>query len=249
MKKPLIVANWKMNPVSLVEAKRNFEIIKRGVRNIKNVETVVCAPFVFLPALKAAKNLKLGAQNCFFKNKGPFTGEVSPAQIKSLGCQYVILGHSERRKYFKENTEIVNRKIKAALEVGLRVIFCVGSESKKPGKEIKYQLGKGLQGFDKSIFNSLVLVYEPVWAISTTKNKATATPKEALSGFLYMKKVLEKLFDKKTAREAKIIYGGSVDSKNVKGFLGEGLMSGGLVGAASLNPKEFIRTVIEAGKS
>jgi len=243
MKKILIAANWKMNPVNLAEAKRNFDIIKKGVKNIKNVETVVCAPFIFLSSLKATGSLKIGAQDCFFGEKGPYTGEISPAQLKNLGCQYVILGHSERRRCLKEDTELVNQKIKAALRAGLQVIFCVGSETKKPGKEMRYQLEKGLHSLDKSVFINLTLMYEPVWAISTTKNKITASPKEAVEGSSYMRKILGKLFDEKTARKVKIIYGGSVDSNNVKGFLREGKMSGGLVGAASLNPYEFVRTV------
>jgi len=249
MTKPLIIANWKMNPQSLAEAKRNFEIIKKGVRHVKNVETVVCAPFVFLAALKATKDVKLGAQDCFWEKKGPFTGEISPKMIKNLGCKYVILGHSERRKYLKEETELVNRKIKAALKVGLRVIFCVSSEKKEPGREMKYQLEKGLYGLNKSVFVKLILVYEPIWAISTTKNRVIATPQESSRGCLYIRKVLERLFNKRTAQRTKIIYGGSVDSKNVRDFLDRGEMAGGLVGAASLKPKEFVKTVKNASRS
>lgn len=246
--KPLIVANWKMNPTSLAEAKRNFEIIKQGVKSVRNVEAVVCAPFVFLSALIPDKNLKLGAQDCFWEEKGAYTGEISPSQLLDLGCQYVILGHSERRRYLKEETELVNQKIKATLKAGLKVIFCVGSETKKPGKEMKHQLKKGLAGLDKSIFSKLILMYEPVWAISTTKNKVIATPKEARQGGGYMRKVLAGLFGRETARAAKIIYGGSVDSKNILGFLEEGEMAGGVVGAASLDPQEFVRTVKNANR-
>ncbi len=229
-----------MNPLTLAEAKRNFAAIKQGVKNINGVETVVCAPFVFLSALKPDKRVKLGAQDCSFEAQGPFTGEISPEQLKNVGCQYVILGHSERRRYLKEETELVNRKIKAALRAGLTVIFCVGSETKMPGQEMKYQLQKGLAGLDKSVFSKLVLVYEPVWAISTTYNKVIATPEEARQGGAYMRRVLAGLLGRETARAAKIIYGGSVDSKNIRGFLEEGEMAGGLVGAASLKPREFI---------
>lgn len=238
--KPLIVANWKMNPVSLVEAKYNFELIKKTAEKINKVETVVCAPFVFLSALKPGKNLKLGAQDCFWEEKGAFTGEISPTQLKKLGVEYVILGHSERRRYLEEKTELVNKKIKAALKAGLKIIFCVGSETKKPGKEIEHQLEVGLKGVEKTELARLVLMYEPVWAISTTKNKITATPQEALQGGRYMRKIIEQLFDKKTSQAVKIVYGGSVDSANIKEFLTQGKMAGGLVGAASLNPKEFV---------
>jgi len=241
--KSLIVANWKMNPLSSAEARRNFEIIKRGVMSVKKAEAVICAPFIFLPLLKPTNHLKLGAQDCFFGDKGPFTGEISPKQLKNLGVEYVILGHSERRRYLGESTELVNQKIKAALIAGLKVIFCVGSEARKPGKEIKYQLEGGIKGVKKSDLDKLVFVYEPIWAISTSKNKIIATPREALKGGLYMKNVLEKIFDKKTAEKAKIIYGGSVDSKNIRGFVREGKMVGGLPGAASLDPYEFVRIV------
>jgi len=245
----LIVANWKMNPLSLSEAKRNFKIIKKGVRSIKKVESVICTPFIFLPVLKATNFLGLGAQDCFLGENGPFTGEVSPAQLKNLGVDFVILGHSERRKYLGESTELVNQKIIAALKADLKVIFCVGSETKKPGKEIKYQLEKGLREIKKADFSKLILVYEPIWAISTTKDKVVATPKEALQGGLYMRKILKEMFDKEIALKARIIYGGSVDSKNIRGFLKEGKMMGVLVGAASLDPYEFIRIVKTVAKA
>ena len=246
---PIIIANWKMNPVTLVKSKRDFEIIKQGVKYVKNVKTVVCAPFVFLSNLKPGSGLALGAQDCFYNDKGPFTGEISPVQLRNLKTEYVILGHSERRKYLGESTELVNQKIIAALAADIKVIFCVGSETEKPGKEIKYQLEKGLKNIKEKDFSKLIFVYEPVWAISTTKNKIIATPAQTTKGCLYMRNILKKIFNKKTAKEARIIYGGSVDSKNIKGFLKEGKMAGGLVGAASLNPYEFIRTVKEAAKA
>jgi len=247
--KIIIIANWKMNPLSLVEAKRNFEIIKKGVRDVKQAEVVVCAPFVFLPVLKPSNYLKLGAQDCFLGDKGPFTGEISPQQLKKLGVEYVILGHSERRRYLAESTALVNQKIKAALEAGLKVVFCVGSKAKKPGKEMERQLKEGLKGVKRPDLNKLVFVYEPVWAISTTKNKIIATSKEALKGGLYMRNVLKKIFDKKTAKKTKIIYGGSVNSKNIGSFIKEGKMVGGLPGAASLDPYEFAKIVIQASRS
>jgi len=245
----LIIANWKMNPRTLVEAKRNFKTIKRGVNGIKKVETVICAPFIFLSNLKSTRYLKLGAQDCFWGEIGAFTGEVSAKQLKSMNVEYVILGHSERRKYLGESTELVNQKIKAALMANLKVIFCVGSGTEKPGEEIKKQLKIGLKGVNAADINKIIFVYEPIWAISTTKNRIVAKPSQALKGGFYMKKILEGLFDRKTAQAAKIIYGGSVDSKNVKGFLKEGKMDGGLPGAASLSPNEFIKIVKEANRA
>ncbi|OGZ24630.1 MAG: triose-phosphate isomerase [Candidatus Nealsonbacteria bacterium RIFCSPLOWO2_01_FULL_43_32] len=246
MEKPLIIANWKCNPITLAEAKRNFELIKENTKTAEKVEIVICAPFVFLPILKPSENVKLGAQDCFWEDRGPFTGEVSPKQLVDVGCQYVILGHSERRRYLAEKTEAVNQKIKAALGAGLKVIFCVGSETKIPGEEMEYQLTEGLKGLDKRVFDRLILVYEPVWAISTTKEKVIATPKEAQEGGLYMRKILASLFDAETAKAARVIYGGSVDSKNIRGFLDEGEMAGGLVGAASLKSEEFIDIIKNA---
>jgi len=244
--KKIIAANWKMNPLSLTEAKRNFEIIKKEAKNYKKVETVICAPFVFLSALRPDNFIKTGAQDCFLGEKGPFTGEVSPGQLKALGVEYVILGHSERRKYLGESIELVNQKIIAALGSGLRVIFCVGSQTKKPNKEIEYQLKRGLKNIKEADFLKLTLVYEPVWAISTSKNKEIATPKEALQGGFYMRKALSRIFNEKISLSARIIYGGSVDSKNIEGFLKGGKMTGGLVGAASLDPYEFIRIIKSA---
>jgi len=242
--KPLIVANWKCNPTTLKEAKILFNSVGKGIRNIKKVEVVICPPFVYIPNILHTKyHIHVGAQDCSWAKIGAYTGEVSPLMLKNMRAEYVILGHSERRRYLKEQTELVNQKIKAAIIAGLKVIFCVGSETKKPGKEMKHQLEKGLAGLDRSIFSKLILMYEPVWAISTTKNKVTATPEEALRGSFYMRKVLEGLFGKEIAKRARIIYGGSVDSKNVTGFLKEGGMVGTLVGAASLRPGEFIKIV------
>ena len=241
--KKLIIANWKMNPLSLVEAKKSFEIIKKGLKSIKRTEAVICAPFVFLSSLKPSSKLKLGAQDCFIGGQGAFTGEISPGQLKDLGIKYVILGHSERKKYLNEPIELVNQKIKSTLETGLSVVFCVGSDAKKPGREIKEQLKKGLKGVEESDLKKIVFVYEPVWAISTSKKKTIASPQEALRGGFYMRNFLAKLFDEKTARKARIIYGGSVNSKNISGFIKEGGMAGGLPGAASLDPYEFIRIV------
>ncbi len=238
--KPLIVANWKMNPLTLWEAKQNFELIKEEGEKINNVETVICAPFVFLSALKPGANVKIGAQDCFWEEKGAYTGEVSPEQLADLGCEYVILGHSERRKYLGEQTAEVNQKIRAALMAGLNVIFCAGSETKEPGIEIKKQLEEGLRGIEKPDFSKIIITYEPVWSISTTEGKVVPTPREVSAGALYIRKVLEALFDEKIAQDVKIIYGGSVNSGNIGGFLKEGKMNGGLVGAASLDPKEFI---------
>lgn len=152
MNKIYIIANWKMNPLTLAEAKRNFEIIKKGIRNIKNVKAVICSPFVFLGALRPSEVLSVGGQDCFWQDKGAFTGEVSPRQLKNLGVEYVILGHSERRRYLAETDEMILKKTEAALSVGIKPIVCVEKSSQ-------------LKGFSKNI----IVAYEPVFAIGTGK--------------------------------------------------------------------------------
>jgi len=249
--KPLIVANWKMNPQTLVEAKRLFNLVWKGTKNVKNVEVVICPPFVYLPPLKAN-----GAQDCFWENPpaggGAFTGEVSPKMLKDLGCKYVIVGHSERRRNLNETDEMVNRKLKAALKENLRPIFCVGNKNRKREKEfkgIRIQMEKALSGIKKSDLKNLIITYEPVWAISTTKGREIATPIEVKEGAIFIRKILAKLFDKNFAQKIRIIYGGSVDSGNIRGFIKEAKMDGALVGAASLKPKEFVRTVRAASRA
>jgi triosephosphate isomerase (TIM) len=151
----LIIANWKMNPLRLVEAKKLFDSIKKGTRNIKKVKVVVCPPFIYLPALKAN-----GAQDCFWQdpptNGGAFTGQISPIMLKNIGCQYVIIGHSEKRKYQKEDDQIINKKLKLSLKAGLKPILCIANLS---------QLEKGIKG----IFEKIIVAYEPVSAIGTGK--------------------------------------------------------------------------------
>lgn len=251
--KPLIVANWKCNPITLREAEKLFDSIRKGIKNVKNSEVVICPPFVWLSNLLASKpytlNPKLGAQDCFWEGKGAFTGEISPAMLKNLGVDYVIIGHSERRKYQKETDEMINKKLKALLGAGLKPILCVGSKDrnqKKEFKEIKIQLKNALSGIKKPNPKNIIITYEPVWAISTTEGRKIATSKKVKEGASFIRNILIKLFDKNFAHKIKIIYGGSVDSKNVREFLKEAQMAGVLVGAASLNPQEFIKAVKNA---
>ena len=149
--KLLIIANWKMNPQSLQEAKRIFDSIKRGVRNIKNVEVVICPPFIFMPSVgRQTPNVKIGAQNVFWEEKGAYTGEISPEMLKNSGCQYVIVGHSERRKYFTETDEIVNKKLKKIIETKLIPVLCIGETQEERNKEqtetiLKRQIELGLK--------------------------------------------------------------------------------------------------------
>jgi len=210
--KILIVANWKMNPASLKEAKNLFDSVKKGVRNIKNVEVVLCPPFVYLPALSErglASVIKLGAQDCFWEESGAFTGEVSPRQLKNLGVKYVILGHSERRKYLKEETdEIVSRKLGACLKVGLKPILCVEKLSQ-------------LKGIKKDI----IVAFEPISAIGTGKAFDVEKAKSA----------------RKAIKNNFVLYGGSLNSENAKDYIEKAGFKGLLIGGASLKGEEFIK--------
>ena len=235
MGKPLIVANWKMNPIALTEAERLFKDVKNGIKNIKNVEVVICPPFVCIQSLIkiGGNDLKLAAQNCFWEEKGAFTGEVSPKMLKDLGVEYVILGHSERRKYLGETDEMINKKIKTALKVGLKVIFCIGEteEDRKEGRTneiLNEQIKKGLN--DISETENLTVAYEPVWAIGTGNSCDIKTAKATLD---FIKKLIN----------TPILYGGSVDSKNAAGYIKEAGFNGLLVGDASLKTEEFINLV------
>jgi len=244
--KRLIIANWKMNPSNPAEAKAFFNSITEKVKNIKNVKIIVCPPFAYLLNFKSKiLNLKLGAQNCFWEQKGAFTGEVSPIMLKNLGCQYVILGHSERRA-LGETDEIINKKIKAALETGLLPIFCVGDKSKKfkkKFKEIQIQLEKGLSGIKKPHLKKIIIAYEPVWAISATPGARAASVEETTRGKIYIKEVLNKLFGDFFSSKIKILYGGSVNSQNCRDYIKEAKFQGLLVGGASLKTQEFIKII------
>lgn len=254
--KPIIIANWKMNPPSLAEAKKLFNSVNTELKKYSNlrkkVGIIICPPFVYLPILQGLKShIRIGAQDCFWEESGAFTGEVSPQMLKSLGCKYVIAGHSERRKYFGETDEIVNKKIKIILEAKLSPIFCVG-ESWKERKEgstqeiLKTQIEKGLIGIKRNDVGKLVLAYEPVWAIGTGK---ACLPSEAQTMGLYLKKIIARLFSASLAKKIPIIYGGSVTSKNAKDYVKEVGLDGLLVGGASLNAKEFIVIVKSIAKA
>ena len=238
--KPLIVANWKMNPQTLAEVKRLFNLVKKGVKNIKNIEAVICPPFLYLLNLKSKiLNLKLGAQDCFWEEKGAFTGEVSSLMLKNLGCKYVIVGHSERRRNLNETDEMVNRKLKAALKENLRPILCVGNKNRKREKEFKgimIQMEKALSGIKKSDLKNLIITYDPVWAIGT--GRACGIP-EAKKVNLSIRKIL---------KENVILYGGSVNSQNAGDFIEKAKFQGLLVGGASLNAQEFIKLVKNVSK-
>lgn len=243
--KPLIVANWKCNPVSLAEAKQLFDLIEKGIENTEGAEVVICPPFSYLSIINNQLSfIKLGAQDCFWEEKGAYTGEISPPMLKNAGCQYVIIGHSERRKYFNETDEIINKKLKAAIKAGLSPIFCIGeTETERKNDEmekvLKNRLLNGLKDISQSdILNSQFSVaYEPVWAIGTG---VACDFNDALGANLFIKKVLSELCDNSTVQQIRILYGGSVKSANAVDFIKKAKMDGLLVGGASLKPDEFI---------
>jgi triosephosphate isomerase len=243
--KRLIVANWKMNPQSAAEAKRLFAAVSKTARRLKNIETVICPPFPFLCTLRPARHTFLGVQDVFWEKQGAFTGEVSPKMLKNLGATWVIVGHSERRQNFGETDEMINKKVKAALAAGLKVIFCVGEtlQERRRGQTkaaLRRQLRKALVGMRSLVIGhwSLVIAYEPVWAIGSG---LAETPQNAESAALFIRAELSKLLAGRAAKGIRIIYGGSANSKNISGYIAMPAISGALVGGASLNPKEFIR--------
>jgi len=232
--KNLIAGNWKLNPTNQKEAKEIFDEIKAGIKDT-TAEVVICPPFVYMPLLKG---LALGGQNIYSEEKGAFTGEISGAMLKDIGAEYVIIGHSERRKYFNETDEQINQKIKKALEFGLKIIFCIGetAEEKEAGKReevLQRQIQDGLK--DIPDIDNINVAYEPVWAIGTGNNCSVEETKEAIE---FIRKFVKK--------DTRIIYGGSVKSENSGAYIKEALANGLLPGGASLNAKEFIKIIQSA---
>jgi len=229
--KPLVIANWKMNPATLSEAKELFNSVAERTKDIKNVQVVICPPFLYLSTILNTKyDIKIGGQNCFWEEKGAFTGEVSAKQLSNLGCRYVVLGHSERRKYFNETDEMINKKITAALNEKLKPILCIGEteSERKEGKTFDV-LNNQLQKNLKEVEN-LIIAYEPVWAVGTGNSCAPDKAKEVL---IFLRKVL---------KTSPILYGGSVNSQNARDYIEVGF-DGLLVGGASLNPLEFLKII------
>jgi len=241
-----------MNPTTLKEAEHLFEVVNKGVKPIKNVEVVICPPFVFLSVFSLRSSvLKLGGQNCYWEQKGAYTGEVSPLMLKDLGCEYALVGHSERRQYFGETDEIVNKKIKSALKSRLKPILCIGEEIRdtfdsegRPLNEMSFivqtQLEKALNGVSAAKIRDVVIAYEPIWAISANDG-LFCPPDEALKAKLFIKKILSKLYNRQTAEGVRILYGGSVNFKNAADYIKKAGMNGLLIGGASLNGSEFVK--------
>jgi len=247
MRKAIIAGNWKMNK-TVVEALELVKDLRFKLEGVSDVEVVVCPPFLAVyPVYQFLKgsNIKIGAQNCYFEKKGAFTGEVSPSMLKEAGCTYVILGHSERRQYFKETNEFINKKVKAVLAEGLLPIICVGETLEEREKNIwneviKTQVTGCLSGFTKEEVSKMVLAYEPVWAIGTGK---VASKEQAQEVHKFIRGLVEKLYDKPVAEAVRIQYGGSVKPDNVSILMGGPAIDGALVGGAALEAESFVKLV------
>jgi triosephosphate isomerase len=243
MRKPFIAANWKMNK-TVSETQEFLSVFVPAVKNVKDVDIVIAPPFTSLAAAAEKlnnTNIILAAQDMFYEDKGAYTGEVSPIMLTDIGCRYVIIGHSERRQYFKETDEIVNSKIKAAKKVGLGVILCIGEsleerEAQKTFNVLEREISKGLHETD---IEKIVIAYEPIWAIGTGK---TATPEQAQEAHAYIRERLRLKYSNR-ADDVCIIYGGSVTPENIDSLMACKDIDGALVGGASLKVESFVRIV------
>ncbi|SCI18974.1 MULTISPECIES: triose-phosphate isomerase [unclassified Romboutsia] len=245
MRKPIIAGNWKMNK-TIAEAVAFVNDVKDRVNN-GNVEAVICAPFLALKDLKEVTkgtNIKVGAQNMHFEESGAFTGEVAPSMLKEIGVDYVVIGHSERREYFNETDETVNKKVLKALEHGILPILCCGEtlEQREAGETkavCKVQVEKALENVAKEDLSKVVIAYEPIWAIGTGK---TATAEDANDVISYIREVVKGLYGD-LANEVRIQYGGSVKPANVAEIMAQSDIDGALVGGASLAADDYVKLV------
>ncbi|WP_077369989.1 triose-phosphate isomerase [Anaerosalibacter sp. Marseille-P3206] len=245
MRTPIIAGNWKMNK-NVSEALELVKELKKIERN-KNVETVLCVPFTNLWQVKneiEGTDIKLGAQNMHWEESGAYTGEISPLMLKEIGIDYVILGHSERRQYFNETDETVNKKVKTALEKDIYPIICVGEtleerEANKEKEVVKRQVIKALEGIEAKDIEKIVIAYEPIWAIGTGK---TASSSDANDMIKFIRETVEEVFGK-VSEDMRIQYGGSVKPNNVKEIMAESDIDGALVGGASLKAEDFAKLI------
>ncbi len=248
MRKKIIAANWKMNK----NVDETSEFIGTFLNEMKSVnssaEVVICPPSIGLhTAAKALKGspVRLGAQNVHFEDDGAYTGEISARMLKSLDIEYVIVGHSERRQYFGEGDEIVAKKVKKALSSGLKVILCIGETlAERDGgvteKVLERQVKADLAGLTKEQLGSVVVAYEPIWAIGTGRN---ATPQQAEEAHAFIRKTVAGMFGEEAANSLTIQYGGSVKPENAAELLSQPDVDGALVGGASLKPDSFVKII------
>lgn len=247
MRIPVIAGNWKMNK-NIVESVSLVKELKDFVRGIKGVDVVVCPPFTSLWVVKEIineTNIHLGAQNMYWDTKGAFTGETSPLMIKDVGCEYVILGHSERRQYFQETSEEVAMKTEAALSVNLIPIVCVGEnlkerENGKTENIIEQEIKVLFSKIDSTLVARIIVAYEPIWAIGTGRSSSS---QDANLIIKFIRELFSSEYGSGIAERIRILYGGSVDPKNIKEFMNESDIDGALVGGASLHALSFSQIV------
>lgn len=253
MRKKLVVGNWKMykDKSETVELISRLKALLNSSSNHQDVEIAICPPFTSIEIagelIKGTK-IKLGAQNMHTEVEGAFTGEVSAKMLKSFGVEFVILGHSERRTYFKESNEFINQKILRSIEFSLKPIFCLGEtlSEREEGKTftiVEEQLVKGLNGVSRIDLENVVIAYEPVWAIGTGK---TATPEQAQEVHAFLRKKISELYDSEAANKARILYGGSVKPENARDLFKQPDIDGGLIGGACLKADSFYQIIVAA---
>src|SRR3989338_2243800 len=244
MTKKIIIGNWKMNPQTEKEAEKWFTSISQSVGRVKNTEVVICAPFIYLDKLTKiiTSKVKLGAQDAFWDDIGPYTGEISPEMLYNIGAIYVILGHSERRA-MGETNELVNKKIKSTLASGLVPIVCIGEKERDPNheyfKNLKTQVNECLKGVAKTSISKIIIAYEPIWAISSTLNRRDATYADSREMAVFIRKILSDISSPEIVSNTRVIYGGSANERDAEDFLQNGGVDGLLPGRASLDPKKF----------
>jgi len=246
MAKKIIIANWKMNPQTAEEALR----LVKGIlaqRLSKNIELIIAPPFVYLDLIKktCGKEIKLAVQNISWAERGAYTGEVSSLMVKNLGCDYVIIGHSERRHKMGETDEMINLKLKAAFKVGLVPVLAVGERELNDDiiKVLTQQVKSALEGIGVSEIGHLIIAYEPVWAISTSGTGMIDTPDHALSAALLIRKIMGNLYGSEWTADLPVLYGGSVTDENAYDFIAQSGINGALVGGASLELQDFIKII------
>ncbi|HBD24657.1 MAG: triose-phosphate isomerase [Candidatus Zambryskibacteria bacterium RIFOXYD1_FULL_40_13] len=242
--KKLVVGNWKMNPTSLEEAKKLVLSVKRSTRNLKRTEVVLCPPFIYLSAVSGftGENIFLGAQNANHETVGSFTGEVSFAELSQFKVDYVILGHSERRK-MGESDELINKKVRSVVGGGMNAIICIGESTRDSNGDfygfLKQQILSSLKDVPKKLLGQIIIAYEPIWAVGA---REAISPRDLHEMTIFIKKVLKDLCGV-SADGTRILYGGDADRVNADELVKEGNVSGLLVGRESLNAKDFIEII------
>jgi triosephosphate isomerase len=252
MAKKTIIGNWKMNPLDIKEASVIFSEIAKGRGDLKNVNTVVCPPAIFIEkvSILSKGRITIGAQDCFFGDVGAHTGQLSAKMLKAIGVKYIIVGHSERRAVGDDDS-LISQKVKSILSLGLKAVLCVGESSRDESGEylnfIKNQLTSDLDKIKREWLKNLLIAYEPIWAIGKNATRPAST-NDVLETSIFIKKVLAELFGREDGIKVPIIYGGSVDASNSNEFLREGKVDGLLVGRESLNSANFVKILRSANE-